>query len=229
MDDRACSPLQLRDCAQVAIATGRWAGTVRELREQLVTVEDASLYHHFWGRLLLPQFDEPEYNNDFASWASHSLHDKALAERLSAVNPTAYSSMEDVRHELIDLIEGRLDESELLAWRQADYGFYFMRAQMVVFETSVRVEGPADLRAALEHVSEGTIFYHFIDARRRTEHRRDDISLWLESCGEQYQPLAGALHNIDPYFSSLFGLRQRLINTVEQHLQGERYGSAAGV
>jgi hypothetical protein len=229
MDKSTCAPLKLHDCAQVAIATGRWAGTVRELREQLATVEEASLYHHFWGRLLLPQFDEPEYNNDFASWASHSLHDKALAERLSAVNPTTFGSMEDVRQELIDIVETRLDESELLAWRQADYGFYFMRAQMVVFNTSSHVERPEDLREAMEHVSEGTIFYHFIDARRRTEARRDDISLWLEGCGERYQDLAGALHSIDPYFSSLYGLRQRLINTVEQHLQGELYGSAPGL
>jgi hypothetical protein len=229
MDEQSCSPLKLRDCAQVAIATGRWAGSVRELREQLVSVEEASIYHHFWGRLLLPAFDEPEYNNDFASWAHHSLHDKALAERLSAVNPTAYTSMEDVRHDLIDIVEHRLDESELLAWRQADYGFYFMRAQMIVFDTSAQVERPEELREALEHVSEGTIFYHFIDARRRTAEKRDDFSLWLQGCGERYHELADVVHNIDPYFSSLYGVRQRLINTLEQHLQGELYGSAAGL
>jgi hypothetical protein len=229
MDQGSCAPLKLRDCAQVAIATGRWAGTLRELREQLVTVEEASIYHHYWGRLLLPQFDEPEYNNDFASWASHSLHDKALAERLSAVNPTSFKSMGDVRHELIEIMEARLDESELLAWRQADYGFYFMRAQMVVFDTTAQVDRPEDLREALEHASEGTIFYHFIDARRRTAERRDDISLWLESCEEPNIELAEALNTIDPYFSSMYGLRQRLINTVEQHLQGELYGSAAGL
>ena len=228
MAEGTCPPLQLRDCAQVAIATGRWAGTVRELREQLATVEDASIYHHFWGRLLLPQFDEPEYNNDFASWAAHSVHDKALAERLSAVNPSTFASMDDVRHELIDLLEQRLDENELLAWRQADYGFYFMRAQMVVFDTSRAVNSPDELREVLEHVSEGTIFYHFIDARRRTEQRRDDFSLWLESCGEGYVAVAEALHNIDPYFSSLFGVRQRLINTFSQ-VQGVAYGSAAGL
>src|SRR5688500_2662351 len=186
MAEESCPPLKLRDCAQIAVATGRWAGTVRELREQLVTVEESSIYHHFWGRLLLPQFDEPQYNNDLASWAAHSLHDKALAERLSAINPGGYISMEDVRHDLIDIIEHRLDESELLAWRQAHYGFFFMRAQMVVFDTNHQVNTPEELRQVLEHVSEGTIFYHFIVARRRTAERRDDLSLWLQSCGDRY-------------------------------------------
>jgi hypothetical protein len=219
-------PLKLRDCAQVAVATGRWAGSLRELREHLQTSEEASIYHHFWGRLLLPQFDEPEYNNDFASWAHRSLHDKTLAERLSAINPTNFAGIEDLRGELVDAVEQRLDESELLSWRQADHGFYFMRAQMVVFDTRWHLQRPEELSEVLEHVSEGTIFYHFIDARRRTEQRRDDLSLWLEGWGERYAPLAGALHAVDPYFSSLLGLRQRLINTVEQHLPGEAYGAA---
>lgn len=229
MAEGSCPPLKLRDCAQVAIATGRWAGDVRELREQLTAAEDASIYHHFWGRLLLPQFDEPEYNNDFASWAAHSLHDKALAERLSAVNPSRFASMDEVRHELIDILEQRLDENELLAWRQSDHGFYFMRAQMVVFETKWSITTPEELRDVLEHVSEGTIFYHFIDARRRTEQRSDDFSLWLGACGDQYSELANALHSIDPYFSSLFGLRQRLINTFNQVQGVQAYGSAAGL
>jgi hypothetical protein len=104
-----------------------------------------------------------------------------------------------------------------------------MRAQMVVFETSWSVNTPEELRHVLEHVSEGTIFYHFIDARRRTAERSDDFSLWLASCGEHYSELTTALQSIDPYFSSLFGLRQRLINTIE-HVQGAlAHGSAASL
>jgi len=49
-----------------------------------------SIYHHFWGRLLQSQFDEPEYNNDFAAWVYHGLHEKALAEHLSVIDPTDY-------------------------------------------------------------------------------------------------------------------------------------------
>jgi hypothetical protein len=222
-------PLELRDCAQVAIATGRSAKNLRELREQLVVASPASIYHHFWGRLLLPQFAEPEYNNDFASWAFVAMHDKTLAEQLSAINPSQYNSTEELRTDLVDIVEARMDESELLAWRQADHDFYFMRAQMVVFNTDTRIETPFDLRAALEHVSEGTIFYHFIDARRRTETRQDDFTLWLQGFGDDFAELTQAVDAIDPYFSALLGIRNRLINTFDQHLQGGIYGSAGAV
>lgn len=212
--------LLLRDCAQVSISTGHSATTLRELRELLATVPPASIYHHFWGRLLQPQFDEPEYNNDFASWAHRSLHDKTLAERLSAINPSEYGSIEEVRAELIDDIELRLDESDLLAWRQTDHAFYFSRAQMVVFDTQHRLRDPRELARVIEHVSNGVIFYHFIDARQRTEEHADDFSLWLRGFGEQHAALADELVAIDPYFSSLHGLRRTLIRTLEKHTEG---------
>jgi hypothetical protein len=211
--------LLLRDCAQVALSTGHSATTLRELRGELERAPEASLYHHFWGRYMLPAFDEPEYNNDFASWVHRSLHDKPLAERLSALNPTHYATLEDLRAELIDQIEARIEESEVLPWRMADHGFHFMRAQMIVFDSGLRVRSAAELRSVLETVSTGAIFYHFIDARRRTEQHCDDFSCWLRSLGEEHLELAAALEAEDPYFSSLEGIRRRLINVFDEHLK----------
>ena len=69
----------IKDCALVAIATGRRARNLLELRDELRTIDPASVYFHFWGGLLRPTFDDPRFHNGFAIWADHALHDTALA------------------------------------------------------------------------------------------------------------------------------------------------------
>jgi len=100
----------------MTIATGIKAQNLREFREGLARVPESCLRHHFWGRLLSPRFDEPEYSNDFASWAFHALHEKALAERLSAVDPTAHDGVESLRQDLIEVVELTLDTREVVPW-----------------------------------------------------------------------------------------------------------------
>jgi len=215
MDSAGNSELKLRGCSQIALVTGNSATSLRELRDQLKVVPTSSIYQHFWGRLLLPHFAEPEYNNDFASWAFHSLQDKTLAERLSAVNPLDFDSPESLRQELIELVEARLEEREVLSWRQADHPFFFQFAQMVVFDANLRIDDPAKLSDALKHVPEGTIYYHFIDARRRNADHSDDFSNWLRDQGPKWREKADAVSKLDPYFSTLNGIRHRLIATLE--------------
>ena len=136
-------PFDVRECALISLATGVSVQTLREFREALLTVHPSSVYHHFWGRLLQPHFDEPEYNNDFAGWAIHGLDDRSLAERLAVIDPTDYGDIEQLRAEVIDIVEQRLDESELLAWTRADQPFHFIRAQIVVLDSGVRINEPA--------------------------------------------------------------------------------------
>jgi hypothetical protein len=70
----------------------------------------------FLDGLLLPRFEEREYNNDFAAWIRHGIHDAVLAERLAALAPTSFPDLEALRREIIELIDTRLDEMEHLIW-----------------------------------------------------------------------------------------------------------------
>jgi hypothetical protein len=203
-------PFQAKDSALLSIATGRRAQTLKEFRDGLLKVPESSLYHHFWGRLLRPRFDEPEYNNDFAAWAYHGLHEKPLAERLSMVNPAEFRDLEEVRQELVEIVEQRLDESELSPWTRADQQFHFLQARVVIFDTAVRVKEPREFAEILPELPTGSVYYHFIDARRRTNRHRDDFSAWLESFGEAHRDLIASLAAVDPYFSSLQELRNQL-------------------
>ena len=213
-------PFVVRDCALVAMSTGRRAQTLKELRDQLLQVEEVSIYHHFWGRLLQPQFDEPEYNNDFASWAFHHLHHQELAERLSVVNPSEFASIAAARDELVEIVETVLDESESLAYTKADRAFHFVKSQIVVFDTERSLKEPEELVRVVPQMSSGNIFYHFIDARRRTPISRDDFTAWLEGYGDRYRSLIQSLGAIDPYFSSLDEIRTILSQILETNLGG---------
>lgn len=222
--DHDVAPFVARDCALISLATGITAQNLRELRDGLLAAPEASLYHHFWGRLLRPHFDEPEYLNDFASWIYHGLHEKALAERMSLIDPTAFVNMEDLRHELVDLVEQRLDESEFVPWAKADQRFHFIRAQLVVFDGGLRVEHPADMSTLLPHLSTSSLYYHFIDARRRNNSRCDDFCGWLGGYGDEFADLVQRLSGMDPYFSSLHETRRRMAE-----IFAERFGPAEEV
>lgn len=206
----SAQPFHVKDCALIALSTGIAVQTLREFREGLSLAPASSIYHHFWGRFLQPRFDEPEYNNDFAAWVYHSLHEKALAERLSVIDPTEFHDIEGLRGELIDRVEEHLDLSEWVPWSKADEQFHFIYSKILIMDTGRCLEDPRFLADSVSRMSLGSIFYHFIDARRRTPEKVDDFSAWLLSLGEDYQDLAAAVMAVDPYFSSLKEIRRVL-------------------
>lgn len=216
------APFRIKDCALVAMATGRRARLMPEFRREIATVPAQSIYHHFWGGLLQPRFEEREYNNDFAAWMRHGMHDAVLAERLAALDPTGYAGLEALRRELLELIDSRLDEVEYLSWARASMQFEFLSSQIVIFDTGRKVSQPADLAEGIGHLSTSSIFYHFIDARRRLPEGQDDFTLWLRSFGRDLEPVCDSLAAIDPYFGSVGELRQQLAAVLRDCLREHR-------
>lgn len=214
-------PFAIKDCALSAIATGQRAQNLRELRDNLLIVHPGAIYYHFWGVLLKARFEDPEYNNDFASWVKHALHDGTLAERLAVIDPAQFRDIETLRQELIDEIEERLDETEFLPWARRDQQFHFIRSQIVVFDTKKRVSNPRELAEVLPTLSPGSIFYHFIDARRRSAEGIDDFRAWLQESQGRYADVCHVLASMDPYFVTLIELRDRLSSVFAQHFQKE--------
>lgn len=200
----------VKDCTLAAIGTGQSAQNLRELRNTVRAADLDSIYYHFWGGLLRPRFDDPEYHNDFAIWARYGLQDVVLAERLGIINPNIFEDLESLRQELVELIEQRLDEVEWVPWAKAGNQFYFVRSQVVVFDTYVRIRTPQELAQTIPSMSVGSIFFHFIDARRRNPNNQDDFRNWLILNFSGYEELNRRLAQVDPFFSSLTELRSRL-------------------
>ena len=220
ISDTSITDFIVKDCALIAIATGNRSVTLKELRDTLLTIGDDSIYYHFWGGLLQARFEEREYNNDFAAWAWYSLHDATLAERLAVIDPTEFAELETLRQELLEIIEERLEEKEYLPWMIASSSFEFIRSQIVVFDTHKKVANPQELAAIIPLLSTSSVFYHFIDARRRLQHR-DDFSSWLLHFNDEYGELCDKLAAIDPYFGSLTQLRTKLVTIFENHFSKE--------
>ena len=215
-------PFAITDCALIAIATGEKAQNIREMHNRLMrTYDDGVIYYHFWGGLLRPHFVDREYQNHFAGWAYHDLHDRRLAEKLSIINPAHYSSIEELRQKLIEVFEERMDEDDSASRAEAEHPFFFMRSQIVIFDTHLRVATPEELTGLTPDLSLGSLFYHFIDSRRRTPSGGDDFSQWLKSWGERYRDLVDEIQTIDPYFNSLIELREDLAAIFASHLTSE--------
>jgi len=211
----------IKDCALIAIATGSKATTLKELRDILIGIDLDSIFYHFWGGLLQPRFEEREYNNDFAAWSWYALHDASLAERLAVVDPTEFESLDQLRRELVEILEERLDEKEYLPWMYATEPFKFIRSQIVVFDTRKRASTAEELARILPSISPSSVFYHFIDARRRPPHHGDDFSFWLSGFDDSYLNLCNMLTAIDPYFVSLTQLKSQLTSIFQQYFNKE--------
>ena len=222
-------PFNVKDCSLVALATGKRALDLRELRDNIQFISPDSIYYHFWGTKMRPSFEDPDYHNDFATWAHRSLHDKTLAERLSMLDPTGYTTLEDLRRDLLEVIDERLDEIEQPTWVGRDRQFEFIRAQIVVFSTHIVVQHPREFAELMPTLSAGSVFYHFIDARRRNKGGVDDFENWLESWSAAaaaapagpppFEDLRMRIRHIDPFFSSLTDLRAELAAAFRQHVR----------
>lgn len=209
------------DCAAITIATGRKVWTIRELRDALVSIPPSSIYHHFWGGFLAPKIREREFNNDFASWVWHEVGANALAERLAIVDPTILDDLDALRAELIDIIDDHLDLHDQLAWMPARMPFHFVRSQLVVFETGVHVESPREMARIIPELSDGSVFYHVIDARGRPPDHVDDLRAWLSHLPGDHRAVCSRLADVDPYFTNLTELRDLLATILMEETEAE--------
>ena len=203
----------------MAIATGHRAQTLRELRKEIETIDPGAIYFHFWGGLLRPTFDDPRYYNGFAIWASHALDNSALAERLSVIDPTEYPDMQGVREKLMSVIDDELERTDGDVRVPSDAAFEFVRSQIVVFRTEKTLADPEELAEAVAAMSRTSVFYHFVDSRRRTPESVDDFTTWLTDIQrDEHRDLCRALAAIDPFYDTLTETRSKLAATFKQYL-----------
>lgn len=203
---------RIKDCALIT----RMAGissvmNLRELHERLQVCPLEALYHHFCETQIRPSFDDPEFRNDFAVWASRHFGDRVLAERLGMLNPYAYGSLPALKERLLEIVEERISENPQGAWYPAKEEFRFMQAATVIFDTGQTLDSAADLLTAIPMLSASSVYYHFVEARRRTVGRLDDFSVWLKDLSEETQALEQAFAGIDFYFLNLRELKRALV------------------
>jgi len=206
---------EVKDCAIIRRMGGvDPAINLREVKERLSLCPIECLYFHFCEASISPTFDDQEFRNDFAVWAAKYLRDRILAERLGILNPYKFDDFEQLREKVIEIIDERLAELQYVpAVRKGD-DFIFMQAATVLFDTGIKLYEPADLKKHLPAMSNSSIYYHFLEARRRTPDRTDDFTFWLQFFEKPPKNLITALSKVNFYFKNLFDLKQALIETV---------------
>lgn len=211
------TPFEVKDCALLIRMSGMSpAMNLRELRDRIATCSENVLYHHFCETPLRPSFDDPDYRNDFAVWAKFYLGDRVLAERLGILDPYSFERMEGLRGVVLEVIDDRLGELTTVPWVRSGDEFLFKEATTVVFDTGERIGRPRELAPALRRMTNGSIYYHFLEALRRPPMGQDDFSAWLLEAGKEYEPYLRSLGAIDYHFHSLALLRKELVRALTQ-------------
>jgi len=117
--------------------------------------------------------------------------------------------------EVLDVIDERLSELTMVPWARPGHEFYFMKATTIVFDTGERIRQAEELLPAIRRMSNGSIYFHFLEARRRPPVGVDDFAAWLAAFGPTWQPHVDALKGMDFYFSTLSQLKRQLIELFE--------------
>jgi hypothetical protein len=218
--DIVVAPFEIKDCALITrTGNGLPAMNLREFRQGVSSCPIESIYHHFCETVLRPSFDDPEFHNDFARWARRGLHDHVLAERLEILDPYDFPNFEELRRTVLDIIDDHLSEISYIAWVDEGLSFHFLRATTVVFETGNSFSKPSELVRVISEMTTSSLYYHFWEARRRTEDQRDDFSHWLKNWQGRYDKVIEAIRNTDFYFMSLRELQKKLCTTIEEAMK----------
>jgi hypothetical protein len=207
------TPFEVKDCALLARMSGLPpAFNLRELRERVAACSENVLFHHYCETTLRSTFDNPDYRNDFAVWSKLYLGDRVLAERLGILDPYSFPSLGELRAATLEVIDERLGELTMIPWARSGDEFFFMEATTVIFSAGMRIAHPSELADAIRKMTNGSVYFHFLEARRRPPSGKDDFTSWLleNEDGGRNRLYIEALASIDIYFHSLADLRKEL-------------------
>jgi hypothetical protein len=208
---------EVKDCALLSRMSGLPpAFNLRELRDRIAVCGENVLFHHFCETTLRGTFDNPDYRNDFAVWSKLNFGDRVLAERLGILDPYAFPSLRELRAATLEVIDERLGESTMIPWARPGDELFLMEATTVMFDTGIRISHPRELAASIGAMTGGSVYFHFLEARRRPPFGKDDFTAWLleNDAGEKNRPYVEALAHIDFYFHTLPLLRKELVKVL---------------
>lgn len=222
---KAGTPFRFYTEASLIELTGMRARNLRELMSTLKEVPGSVIYYHTHHFLRQHQYLSPEPPNDFAYWAREMLGDRALGERLSAIDTVRFPSIRTLRARLIAVLKSHIEENGDPRSARSGDEFHFMKARSFVFPTAHEASTLEEFAQGLRQVSINSLYHHIFEARLRLERGVNDFSNWLElELGEK--ELARQLASLDPYTQTLEALRQEILRKVERRLSAPTKASA---
>ncbi len=213
-------PFAFIGCIELREILGRRARDERELMEALEQVPLGSVYYHTHSVFLRHPQISGAYANDFANWVATQVRDQALAERLAVVDPFQFATLEELRDELVSIIEQHV--ATLHPVPRVVFGDALFFVQSHLIEVAMGLEGQTlgDFRRCLAEVDQSAIYLHALHSRVMRHVPGGDFAHWIGV--ELGRPaLAEEIARINPYLGGLERIRQETLRLVDTELARE--------
>jgi hypothetical protein len=209
---------EFKQCTSILKSTGKKAGNLHKLRDMISRVSDDCIFHHTYQYFLKEHI--LEYTNDFAHWAGESLEERSLAEQLSSIDPYEFDNINDLRKELLYVIDDYLEKFPEPREAMPGDEFFFNETVTLVFPVGLKAKNLAEFLMAIKFVDIGSIYYHFYEARMRVGDGIDDFSKWIEESLEK-KGLAEKIRAVDPFMHNIEDIREHIEKQIEEELRGD--------
>lgn len=204
-------------CSEVQEILGQQAEDEKELAEIVEEVPLDSIHFHTHSYFLRHRFIERAYPNDFAQWVVMQIGDHVLGERLAVVDPFDYPNLEDLREEIISIIDDHLSRMSIIPRVVFGEPFHFKRSRILEVPIGLEARSLSEFRQAVSEVDVSAIYFHMFEAHFRLGREESDFSAWIRS-SLGLEELANAIRSINPYLGSLERLRSSLLTVCDEFL-----------
>ena len=213
----AGTPFTFIGCSELQESLGQQADDEKELAEMLEDVPLDSVHFHTHSYFLRHRFIERVYPNDFAQWVVTQVGDHILGEKLAVVDPFDYPNLEDLREEIISIIDDHLSRTPIVPRVVFGRPFYFHRSRILEVPMGVEARTLSEFRRAVSEIDVSAIYFHMFEAHFRLRREESDFSAWLRT-GLGLPDLADRILAINPYLGSLERLRSGLLTACDGYV-----------
>lgn len=212
-------PFVFKGCVEIRELLGKKADDELKLLELIEEVPVDSIYYHTHSYFLRHPYIAGLYPNDFANWAATEVRDKVLGEKLASVTPKPPKSIEEVRLELIEIIDEHLTSIHSIPFVGYGEPFYFMKSRIIEIPTEISAHTFQEFKESLRKINTSVVYNHVFEAGTRSRRGRSDFAIWLEHALNK-RTLADKFEMIDSYMYSLEGLRNKLLELCDKEIEG---------
>lgn len=203
----------------IPILIGIKAGNLEELRSNIKTVPDASIYYHTHRFLKQHITLVPEPPNDFAYWVRTALNMKKFAEKIASINIVACNNISELRKKLLSVFnDGKNGDIFFHKCLPGDE-FHFMSCKTICLSTGYKARNIKEFLNVMEKIDFNPFFYHIFAAKLRYGKKYNDFSQWLFDTGEE--EAAEKINGIDPYNMTLEKLRLQIIQIINGYAKNK--------
>jgi len=189
--------------------TGIKVRSVKDFIQTLKIIDKFSIFYHMYINIFnyhnLPVY----YTNSFAHWFYKNNY-LLLAEKISIVDPIDYYDLEELRKDLVKILEDNynhiFDKKDLVP-------FYFIKAERCILECGKVATNLEEFIEGIKVSSINSLFYHLVTSKIQNRTSVNDYSAWLINIGEAKK--AEKISKLDLYALNLYEIKKEIIKILE--------------